>query len=56
MLIYDLQSKDWRNTYYMLKGFLKACRPLSVKWDEIYKQKDDMKYPGYEPVQLCAQG
>ncbi len=22
----------------------------SVKWNEMYKWKDDMKYPGYEPV------
>ncbi len=26
LLIYDLQSEDWINTYYMLKGFLKAHR------------------------------
>ncbi len=28
----------------------------SVKWNEMYKWKEDMKYPGYEPEQLCAQG
>ncbi len=28
----------------------------SVKWNEMYKWKDDMKYPGYEPEELCAQG
>ncbi len=28
----------------------------SVKWNEMYKWKDDMKYPGYKPEQLCAQG
>ncbi len=27
LLIYDLQSEDWINTYYMLMGFLKARRP-----------------------------
>ncbi len=28
----------------------------SVKWNEMYKWKDDMKYPErYEPEQLCAQ-
>ncbi len=27
LLIYDLQSEDWINTYYMLKFFLKARRP-----------------------------
>ncbi len=27
----------------------------SVKWNEMYKWKDDMKYSGYEPEQLCAQ-
>ncbi len=30
LLIYDLQSEDWINTYYMLKGFLKASRPPTV--------------------------
>ncbi len=30
LLIYDLQSEDWINTYYMLKGFLKARRPSKV--------------------------
>ncbi len=28
----------------------------SVKWNEMYTWKDDMKYPGYEPEHLCAQG
>ncbi len=39
MLIYDLQSKDWRNTYYMLKGFLKACRPPIVSNEMKYTNK-----------------
>ncbi len=26
----------------------------SVKWNEMYKWKDDKKYSGYEPEQLCA--
>ncbi len=30
LLIYDLQSEDWINTYYMLKGFLKAHMPPKV--------------------------
>ncbi len=30
LLIYDLQSKNWINTYYMLTGFLKARRPPKV--------------------------
>ncbi len=30
LLIHDLQSADWINTYYMLKGFLKARRPLKA--------------------------
>ncbi len=30
LLIYNLQSKDWINTYYMLKSFLKAHRPPKV--------------------------
>ncbi len=41
------------NTYYMLKGFLKELRP-PIKWNDMYKWKYDMKYPGYEPEQLCA--
>ncbi len=28
----------------------------SVKWNEMYKWKDDTKYPGYEPELICAQG
>ncbi len=28
----------------------------SVKWNEMYKWKVDMKNPEYEPEQLCAQG
>ncbi len=35
-LIYDLQSKNWINTYYMLKGFLKARMPPKVS--------NEMKY------------
>ncbi len=27
----------------------------SVTWNEMYKSKDDMKWRGYEPEQLCAQ-
>ncbi len=30
LLIYDLQSTHWINTYHMLKGFLKACSPPKV--------------------------
>ncbi len=36
LLIYDLQSEDWINAYYMLKGFLKARRPPKVS--------NEMKY------------
>ncbi len=28
----------------------------SGKWNEMYKWKDDMKYPGYKPEQYCAKG
>ncbi len=28
----------------------------SVKRNEMYKWKDDMKYSRYEPEQLCTQG
>ncbi len=27
-----------------------------VKWNEMYKSKDDMKYQGYEPELVYAQG
>ncbi len=42
----------------MLKGYLSKGTQAtqSVKWNEMYKWTDDMKYPGYEPEQLCAQG
>ncbi len=35
-LIYDLQSKDWINTYYMHADHPKC------KWNEMCKWKDDM--------------
>ncbi len=28
----------------------------SLKWNEMYKWKDDMKQPGYEPELICANG
>ncbi len=37
--------------------FLKECRPrIASHAMLIYKRKDDMKYPGYEPMQLCTHG
>ncbi len=36
LLIYDLQSEDWINTYYMQNGFLKACRPSRVSNETNY--------------------
>ncbi len=27
----------------------------SVKWNETYKHKEDMKYPGYKSELVCAQ-
>ncbi len=37
------------------KGLSKGTQATqSVKWSEMYKWKDDMLYPGYEPEQLCA--
>ncbi len=39
---------------YMLSKGTQATQ--SVKWNEMYKWKDDMKYTGYEPEQLCTQG
>ncbi len=61
----------WNNTFnnilfairklnkYILyaKGLSKGTQAThSVKWNEIYKWKDDMKHPEYDPEQLCAQG
>ncbi len=48
----------WRLNKYILygKGFLKAQATHSVKWNEMYKCKDDMKHPGYEPELICDQG
>ncbi len=47
--MYDLPSENWINT----KG---TQTTQSVKRNEMYKWKDDMKYTGYELEQLCAQG
>ncbi len=39
------------------KGLSKSMQATQiVKWNDMYKWKDDMKYPGYVPEQLCAQG
>ncbi len=56
LLIYDLQSKDWLNTYYAewLSEGTQATQ--SVKWNDMYKWKDDIKYLGYELELVCAQG
>ncbi len=56
LLIYDFQSEDWINIYYMLKGFLKAHRPpkCHMKWN--VQMKGDIKFPGCDPEQMCAQG
>ncbi len=41
----------------MLKGLSKDMQATqSVKWKEMYKWKDNMKFPGYEPGLVCAQG
>ncbi len=53
LLIYDFRSEDWINTYLYAKELSKGTQATqSVKWNEMYKWKDDMKY---EPKQLCAQ-
>ncbi len=57
LLIYYLQSEDWIKNILYAKGLSKGMQATqSVKWNEMYKWKDDMIYPGYEPEQLCAQG
>ncbi len=57
LLIYDLQSEDWINTYHMVRAFYKGTHATqSVKWNEMYKWKDDMKYQGYKPELISAQG
>ncbi len=55
LLIYDLQSEDWINTYYMLEGFLKACMPPKVSNEMKCTNKKktcntpDMNLSGYVP-------
>ncbi len=56
LLMYDLQSKDWINTYYIVKLSKGMKATQSVKWNEMYKWKDDMKHPGYGPELIYAQG
>ncbi len=37
------------------EGFSKGMQVTkSVKWNEMYKWKDDIKYPGHEPKLICA--
>ncbi len=55
----NIRFAIWRLNKYILyaKGLSKGMQATqSVKWNETYKWKDDMKHPGYEPEQLCAQG
>ncbi len=47
LLIYDLQSENWINTF-TLKCFLKARRPPKVS-NEMKCTNEKMTYPGYEP-------
>ncbi len=55
LLIYDLQSEDWINTYYMLKGFLKARRSPKVSNEMKYRNEkmiwntQDMNLSWYVP-------
>ncbi len=47
----------WRLNQYILydKGLSKGMQATqSVAWNDMYKWTDDLKYPGYEPEQLCA--
>ncbi len=42
---------------FYAKGLSKGTHATqSVKWNEMYQWKDDMKYPGYEPDLVCAHG
>ncbi len=43
MILYDLQSEDWINPHYMLKDFLKACRPPKVS-DEMKCTNEKMNW------------
>ncbi len=58
LLIYDLQSEDWirLNKYILyLEAHTKGTQATqSVKWNDMYKWKDNMKCSGYESEQLCA--
>ncbi len=51
------QSEDLLNTHYIRHDFLYKGKQTtqSVKCSEIYNSKYDMKCPGYETDQLCAQ-
>ncbi len=46
------------NKYILYAKGLSKCTQVteSVKWNEMYKWKNNMKYPGYETEQLHAQG
>ncbi len=49
----------WRLNKYKLyaKGLSEGTQAThGVKRNEMYKWKDDMKCPGYEPELVCAQG
>ncbi len=67
-----MQSEDWINTLHInmwfairilnkyilyTEGLSKGMQATqSIKWNEMYKWKDDIKYPGYESEQVCVQG
>ncbi len=58
IFIINIWFAIWRLNKYILygKGFSKGMQATqSVKWNEMYKWKDDMKHPGYEPELICAQ-
>ncbi len=42
LLIYDLQSKDWINTYYMPKGLSKGTQQYQMKWNVQMKRWHDI--------------
>ncbi len=54
LLIYDLQPEDWINTYYMLKGFLKAHRPPKVS-NGMKCTNERMTWNTQDTKLICAQ-
>ncbi len=51
LLIYDLQSEDWINTYYMLNGFLytKGSNEMKCTNEKMTWNTHDVNLSSYVP-------